>query len=513
MQLVASKLSALAAVLSMAVLAVVASPVQVDLTLRQFERHQIRGTSSNSDAFANVNYLRVMATTNQLPSSMTSRIILNDTGRVVDSMEAPPRTGRNLPIELVSIMLTYIDPRTRDDILTLRACSLVCRAWSTLCIPRLFENVSISSYGFARELSFFHFTAPHLCQHVRIFELKVWNDIPETPEWTPECFGRFKNLHALHLWCSLRDFTTAELWGLPTPLRLGVTTLLASYYLRELEIDWDFGIDDGGLLYMLSFCSTSLKSLTLWRVRTDYQLGDIEEMPGLSAITLEALSNLSMGHVNHLAIDAALVQCPNLKSLTTHIFGDTELPWTLPPYVPSELEELHLLVRYFPPIPYFAESVRLSALQIDMNVSNRSMALLLFSEWIKDCIDALPFPELLGRLTLNIHKRVGWHNFIYPQASDFEILSTSLARLRNSGTLKSIKIDVLITVDQDVPDVDIPCDITTMGEVRNIRDGFVPILGPGVNIELAIDTWGRRMYTNSVLDWMSLGEGGDRFSR
>ncbi|KAF4569423.1 hypothetical protein EYR36_009214 [Pleurotus pulmonarius] len=230
-------------------------------------------------------------------------------------------------------------------------------------------------------------------------------------------------------------------------------------------------------------------------LRTDYQLGDIEEMPGLSAITLEALSNLSMGHVNHLAIDAALVQCPNLKSLTTHIFGDTELPWTLPPYVPSELEELHLLVRYFPPIPYFAESVRLSALQIDMNVSNRSMALLLFSEWIKDCIDALPFPELLGRLTLNIHKRVGWHNFIYPQASDFEILSTSLARLRNSGTLKSIKIDVLITVDQDVPDVDIPCDITTMGEVRNIRDGFVPILGPGVNIELAIDTWGHPRFS------------------
>lgn len=311
----------------------------------------------------------------------------------------------------------------------------------------------------------------------------------------------FWQIQELHLWCSLSDFTTAELWRLPTPLRSGVTTLLASYHPRELEIDWDFGLDTDALLYMLSLCSTSLKSLTLRNVRTDYRLGDTDEMPGLAAATLGALSNLSLGHVNHMSIDAALVQCPNLKSLTTHIFGDTELAWTLPPYVPSELEELHLLGSsdtslcfvaltllfyswVFSSHPYSAESVRLSALQIDLNAldRDRSMALLLFSEWIKDCIDALPFPELLGGLELNIHNHVGWHSFSYPQASDFEPLSTSLARLRNSRALKSIKIDVLISVNQYITDVDIPCDITTMGKVKNIRDGFVPILGRGVSI-------------------------------
>lgn len=190
---------------------------------------------------------------------------------------------------------------------------------------------------------------------------------------------------------------------------------------------------------MLSLCSTSLKSLTLRNVRTDYRLGDTDEMPGLSAITLGALSNL--GHVNHMAIDAALVQCPNLKSLTTHIFGDTELAWTLPPYVPSELEELHLLVGYFHPTPYFAESVRLSALQIDMYISEVP-TVVHFSKWVKDCIDTLPFPELLRRLTLNVHSRVDSHDFTYPQATDFEILTTSLASLRNSGALQRIKIDV-----------------------------------------------------------------------
>ncbi|KAF9494723.1 hypothetical protein BDN71DRAFT_1448494 [Pleurotus eryngii] len=306
-----------------------------------------------------------------------------------------------------------------------------------------------------------------------------------------------------------------EFWQLPTPLCSGVTTLLASYRLRKLEINWDFGTDTDALLYMLSLCSTSLKSLTLRDVRTAYRLGDTDEMPGLSAITLGALSNLSLVRVNHLAIDAALVQCPNLKSLTTHIFGDmagdTELAWTLPPYVPSELEELHLLVGYFNPTPYFAESVRLSALEIDMRIS-QAPTVAHFSKWVKDCIDALPFPELLRRLTLNIRSLVNLHDFTYPQATDFEILSTSLARLRNSGALKHIKIDVLITVDQDKTDVNIPSDFTTMGEVKNIRDGFVPILGPGVNIELAIETrdWGMVTVT---LDWMSLGEGGDRFSR
>ncbi|KAF4590522.1 Guanyl-specific ribonuclease N1/T1 [Pleurotus pulmonarius] len=46
MQFLASKLSALVAVLSFAVLAVVASPVQPDLTLRQFDHHQTRGESA-----------------------------------------------------------------------------------------------------------------------------------------------------------------------------------------------------------------------------------------------------------------------------------------------------------------------------------------------------------------------------------------------------------------------------------------------------------------------------------
>ncbi|KAF7421310.1 hypothetical protein PC9H_011832 [Pleurotus ostreatus] len=125
---------------------------------------------------------------------------------------------------------------------------------------------------------------------------------------------------------------------------------------------WDFGIDTEGLL-------------------TSY-LGDTDEMPGLSAITLGlgALSNLSLSHVNHLAIDAALVQCPSLKSLTTHIFGDAELPRTLPPYVPSSGVRRTTPTRYFHPTPYFAESVRLSALQIDMHIFE-APTVAHFSKW------------------------------------------------------------------------------------------------------------------------------------
>ncbi len=66
--------------------------------------------------------------------------------------------------------------------------------------------------------------------------------------------------------------------------------------------------------------------------------------------------------------------------------------------------------------------------------------------------------------------------------------------------LKRIRINVMVTVYGHVHDV--PIDISRADDVRKIRDGFVPILGPGVDVGVVLNAPGRVSWIVWVMEAM-----------
>ncbi|KAF9499227.1 hypothetical protein BDN71DRAFT_1442274 [Pleurotus eryngii] len=161
----------------------------------------------------------------------------------------------------------------------------------------------------------------------------------------------------------------------------------------------------------------------------------------------------------------------------------------------------HVLVMY---------GSQISALALHMHMLRHAASADFFrsNNWVKDFINHSPFPKILDRFVLHIRSSLSCPKFKYPQSTDSsEDLSTFLARLRDSGMLKHINVTVLITM---VPYTGFVLDASNASEMRKVREGFAPILGPGVNIQLTIRRTSGRGY--ETLDWMVLGGGGDRFT-
>ncbi|KAG9219776.1 hypothetical protein CCMSSC00406_0008153 [Pleurotus cornucopiae] len=256
-----------------------------------------------------------------------------------------PPTG--LPTELIyHIIAAVVDGNDDDDseyegcsidyrAFTLAACSLVCKAWSNVVRPHIFSSFTIDYTNFESRLSFLHFTAPHLVGYV--LELTIRGDNNRNtnftpPQWTPEAFCRFNNLRSLSLL-----HVTGEWSSLPTPLALGISTLLAAPRLQKICLRWwNFGTDVERIQNMLSLCSTSLEDLTLVYVDCDYDHASATQTHVSSPINMVALSKLQLICVNHPRLPGAFTECPNLRSMTAEI-DDVQL------FIPLTVEDLRLV--------------------------------------------------------------------------------------------------------------------------------------------------------------------------
>ncbi len=85
---------------------------------------------------------------------------------------------------------------------------------------------------------------------------------------------------------------------------------------------------------MLSLCGPSLLDLTLLDV-TACQLAGDDEFP---SVTLAALSSLFLELVDHPGLDASLIDCPNLRSMTIRPIGVANVQM----WIPSEVRALTL---------------------------------------------------------------------------------------------------------------------------------------------------------------------------
>ncbi|KAF9497749.1 hypothetical protein BDN71DRAFT_1504457 [Pleurotus eryngii] len=271
----------------------------------------------------------------------------------------------------------------------LTACSLVCHAWNDICRPHIFRIVEINAGTLTPRLSFLHFKAPHLCNYVLNFRLSLDDraDCEPFPAWLPDCFSRFGNLCTLYL---IGGGSVNSSLAAPSPLDVGITTLLAAPLLRKLHFrKWTFAGDD---LSVLLPTSSRLEDLSLNNIDTNMM--NVVSSP----VRFDALQLLELYNIPHpLPGFKTFIECPNLRSLVAEWYGP--LGWELPLWVSTRFSELTLNVSAWSGCPHFGEAIQPSLLTINILGSGSCSSSI---AWVEDCIASLPFPNLLHRVTINI---------------------------------------------------------------------------------------------------------------
>ncbi|KAG9224280.1 hypothetical protein CCMSSC00406_0004779 [Pleurotus cornucopiae] len=177
--------------------------------------------------------------------------------------------------------------------------------------------------------------------------------------------------------------------------------------------------------------------------------------------------------------------CPNLCSFAVR--WDGQRRWKLPPWIPDSLSEL--TVQGTPPIspvpraspsprivnlahrvrgaPQLGTTIRPSVLQI---VAVKCDEYLKAFRLIKACVGRLPFPGL-----------------VFPQASDYGVLSLCLQQLYAHGTLGRAVLS--INVRGMIPN-SVPLDEIEAWELAKVNEGFAGLLAANVlDIDFDLSCW------------------------
>ncbi|KAF7433726.1 hypothetical protein PC9H_005691 [Pleurotus ostreatus] len=348
------------------------------------------------------------------------------------------RDPPTLPVEIISeiiaivasedskepLPVVYKSDVEKEAFRTLAAASLVSHSWNAISRRHIFHSVFIPFNNTSARLSFLHFQAPHLAEYIH--RLCVWWDdgTPPVSEWLTECFCRLKNFRELIL--------TSSLSGLLTERRIsavGVMPVLAASRLRTLTLrHWGFAEDAYDLLGMLP---PTLEELVLEDIHTETI--EIEAPPPTTH--LADLRRLVLIDTAHPMLSAEnIIECPHLKQLELYWLYNVVDSWGGAGCL----------------LPNFGKTIRPSVVTITLWSNGHSFRDLF--TWIKDCIDRLPFPNLIQVLKIHIQKfsdvRAGGDPL--PQILDYEMLSQALQPLCKNGALTSITLDISTDGNHDV---------------------------------------------------------------
>ncbi|KAL4256735.1 hypothetical protein AB1N83_011755 [Pleurotus pulmonarius] len=179
-------------------------------------------------------------------------------------------------------------------------------------------------------------------------------------------------------------------------------SLLTAARIEELAMEFWDDAHDPTFRPILLGCQATLKKLTL-RVYTDGEsiadAGRLGSLTTTSPVRLEALREFDYVNTDEVANKIRLISCPNIESLTITHSRTTHC--MIPPWPTTKLSELVLNVNRDSAIPQFSKSIRPSYLTIRI----RKEALQPYrsaTDWIKDCMDRLPFPNHLRHLNICI---------------------------------------------------------------------------------------------------------------
>ncbi len=96
-----------------------------------------------------------------------------------------------------------------------------------------------------------------------------------------------------------------------------------------------------------------------------------------------------------------------------------------------------------------------------------------FINWVRVCVDHLPFPDCLRRLTINIEKYLFGTEVCYPQPRDYENILQVLQQIRERGVLERIDLKITIRIEE----ITVTPDWTNekRREVEKLKQGLGPL--------------------------------------
>ncbi|KDQ23069.1 hypothetical protein PLEOSDRAFT_1108702 [Pleurotus ostreatus PC15] len=359
-----------------------------------------------------------------------------------------------LPIELVRLIVTFVreDNNSHE---TLAACSVVCRSWNDICLDYLFKSIIIHHESLTRLC----YTASHISECIHNLCVSFDNQDCFANDWNfilnsnPESWGRFKNLRTLCLENGIAPLTDYR----PSPLSV-TTFLLAAPCLKELTFrGWTFA-RASAIQFMLELSSKTLEQLSFDGVSFQEDHECIAP-----PIRMDSLRRLGFPPRCHPRIE-----CPNLQSLIVRIEGRER--WVIPSWVPSGLHDLTLHATARDPIPDLGKNIQ--PVHFMVNLCG-PVTYFRFMNWVRVCVDRLPFPDRLRRLTINIEKYLFGSEVCYPQPRDYENILQVLQQIRGRGVLEHIDLKVTIRIEEIIATPDWTNE--QRREVKKLKQGLGPL--------------------------------------
>ncbi|KAL4255550.1 hypothetical protein AB1N83_012964 [Pleurotus pulmonarius] len=361
-----------------------------------------------------------------------------------------------LPIELIYRIVAYLDDRHNEQgahrleriPTSLLASSLVCRSWVAICQSHIFRTIALSYSKASADDSFVHFllfTAPHLCNYVRNLKLRLPAECDLITSRHLKCIHLFKNLCTLRLGGSSSHASRARLMDMVS--FLGIVSFLSTLHLTRLELNnWTVSDPDASdLLPILIACHRTLRELTLdiigVRRQENPQQVHSESRPCSPVLCFDSLRHLTLSQDMNSLPTIRFIECPNLESLKMTNYGDE--PWFIPQWIPASVS--HLILNVLPdiPLPNLGTTICPSELTINM-VDTEAVEYFDTMTWIQGCLDELPHPGRLQRITILIDDEQP----LACERSDYEPLFCASQRLHGHGGLRRINFNIINDRDE-----------------------------------------------------------------
>lgn len=401
---------------------------------------------------------------------------------------------RSLPIELIHKIVADVDDRRSGDYKerippSLKACSLVCRAWVALSQSRIFRTLTMdyNMSSFRRHISRFnslHLTAPHLCVYIRNLKLHFPVKRDRVSRWLPGCITQFRNVRSLHL-----DGSAPYKFRLMDMLSsLGILSLLPTLQLQRLELPrWRISEDASDLRCILLACPSTLQELSLEVIEQEKSRRTHSESAPSPIVHFSALRKLRLAQTSSPLPQFTFLECPNLECFTMANEGTDA--WCIPQWIPAGVSHLILerlsstsvcwltlfLAGPAVGLPDLGAVVCPSEVTINMSPHPGDATYGEVMEWIRGCLVRLPNPIHLQQLNIIIYDPYPTPLQVRERSSEYEALCSAIQRLHGHGGLKRVNFNIIHDGSDDASMLEELCSQILEGISAEVEHGRIEI--------------------------------------
>ncbi|KAF4574288.1 hypothetical protein EYR40_005995 [Pleurotus pulmonarius] len=238
-------------------------------------------------------------------------------------MDSPSSQNSRIPLEIVSVVLKALE----HDKVTLKNCSLTCTVWRTLCLPTLFQTLTIlGDKGYMDAFRRFMIIAPHLRTHVRSATLHISDRDSLEDDYV---FGSSRWLddeHTESLVSSFPNILNADCFHYPLD---SLSSAFSQMPITNLRLQ-QYTASPTEFLRVLAAGSKTLRSVTLDYIQCYNSSNTPPATQSVPKTTMSALEELNVTFCTNLPFEPETIQMPRLRALFVSDDSDVMFSECLP---------------------------------------------------------------------------------------------------------------------------------------------------------------------------------------